>query len=338
MLQESSLSTIDNTETIWATLPANRNYLLEVVRGSGQGSFNWDYALAWHMVDIIVDTDGDGIADRQDTDDDNDGLPDAWENASNLDPLDSSDASKDADSDGLTNLQEYEAGSNPVNNDTDNDGLADGAEVNTYATDPTDADTDNDGLTDGAEVNTYGTDPTDPDTDTDNDGVPDRVDNCPLITNPSQDDVNSNGVGDACVDGSGIGEGKEVLNIEECGKDINYTIYGIQLKPNGKWRMESSSGNYTGKYEVVIPDEKLSLSLSKNSKSRLYEYIGQAGKSLCGVKKKVLSRKIKKFIVKLDGENDILKVVLIVKYKVTDGTSKIKGAYKVVVNATYASN
>jgi len=338
VLLESSRSTIDNTETIWVQLSANRSYLLEVVRGSGQGLFKWDYALAWHMVDIIIDSDGDGIPDGKDTDDDNDGMPDSWEISNNLNPLDSSDASMDSDSDGLTNLQEYEAGSNPGNPDTDTDGLMDGAEVNIYGTDPTDADTDNDGLTDGAEVNTYGTDPTDADTDTDNDGVPDSVDNCPFIENLNQEDTDGDSIGDACVDGSGHGKGKEILKIEECGKDINYAMYDIQLEPDGKWQMESPSGSYSGKYEVAIPDEKLSLSLSNKSKSRLYEYIGQAGKSLCKVKGKILSPKVTKFIVKLDDESDVLKVVLKVKYKATDGTTKSKGIYKVVINAAYASN
>ena len=32
----------------------------------------------------------------------------------------------------------------------------------------------------------------------DDDDVPDRCDNCPLISNPSQDDSDQNGVGDAC--------------------------------------------------------------------------------------------------------------------------------------------
>ena len=96
--------------------------------------------------------------------------------------------------------------------------------------------------------------------------------------------------------------------------------------------MESPSGNYSGKYEVVIPGEKLSLSLFKKSKARLYDYIGQAGKSLCKVKGKILSPKIKKFIARLDDESNTLKVVLIVKYKATDGTTKTNGKYKVIMS------
>ena len=48
--------------------------------------------------------------------------------------------------------------------------------------------------------------------------------------------------------------------------------------------------------------------------------------------------KIKKFIVKLDTGNDTLKVVQIVKYKTTDGTTKTSGVYKVVIKAAYTSN
>ncbi len=77
----------------------------------------------------------------------------------------------DADGDGLTDAQEQALGTDPHDADTDNDGLTDGAEVNTHGTDPLDPDTDNDGLKDGAEVNTYGTDPKD--ADTDNGGVKD---------------------------------------------------------------------------------------------------------------------------------------------------------------------
>jgi probable HAF family extracellular repeat protein len=37
-----------------------------------------------------------------------------------------------------------------------------------------------------------------PSRDADNDGVPDRSDNCPETPNPSQQDSNGNGIGDAC--------------------------------------------------------------------------------------------------------------------------------------------
>jgi chitinase len=60
-----------------------------------------------------VDTDGDGIGNNADADDDNDKMPDAWENQYGFDPL-KDDAFDDADDDGLSNLDEYLAGSDPV--------------------------------------------------------------------------------------------------------------------------------------------------------------------------------------------------------------------------------
>ena len=46
-------------------------------------------------------------------DSDGDGMPDAWELASGLDPL-ADDASDDADGDGYSNLQEYRRGTDPT--------------------------------------------------------------------------------------------------------------------------------------------------------------------------------------------------------------------------------
>ncbi len=40
-------------------------------------------------------------------------------------------------------------------------------------------------------------------TDTDGDGIVDSEDNCPFHANPSQDDSNENGIGDACEDSKG---------------------------------------------------------------------------------------------------------------------------------------
>jgi hypothetical protein len=60
-----------------------------------------------------ADTDHDGIGDNQDTDDDNDGMTDSWELSYGLDPL-SNDADQDADGDGVSNIDEFEADTNPT--------------------------------------------------------------------------------------------------------------------------------------------------------------------------------------------------------------------------------
>ena len=66
----SSESLADNSENIWILLEQNRDYLLEVVPGEGQGVFKWDYALAWHLTDSLggdfkgdEDVDGMDLAD-----------------------------------------------------------------------------------------------------------------------------------------------------------------------------------------------------------------------------------------------------------------------------------
>lgn len=121
---------------------------------------------------------GDGITYGGLFDNDGDGLPDSWEMAylftrayGGLD---------DPDNDGCNNVAcEYPLSTDPLDADTDNDGLMDGPEfygvningtVVTYNVSPFNPDTDGDGLMDGQEVYaTYGylTDPTVRDTDGD---------------------------------------------------------------------------------------------------------------------------------------------------------------------------
>ena len=64
--------------------------------------------------------------------------------------------------------------------------------------------------------------------DADSDGVPDAMDNCPTIVNPSQEDTNQNGVGDACDDdddGDGILDGTDncqfVVNPGQADADLD---------------------------------------------------------------------------------------------------------------------
>ena len=64
-----------------------------------------------------LDTDSDGIGNNTDEDDDGDGMPDTYEVANNLDPLNAADAELDADGDGDSNLYEYTQGTDP--NDAD---------------------------------------------------------------------------------------------------------------------------------------------------------------------------------------------------------------------------
>ncbi|MFC1515616.1 hypothetical protein ACFL7E_02530 [Thermodesulfobacteriota bacterium] len=59
-----------------------------------------------------VDTDGDGIGNNADTDDDNDGMPDNWEMAYELNSF-LNDADEDPDGDNFNNFVEYQKGTNP---------------------------------------------------------------------------------------------------------------------------------------------------------------------------------------------------------------------------------
>ncbi|MDP6576149.1 MAG: S-layer homology domain-containing protein [Candidatus Peribacteraceae bacterium] len=84
------------------------------------------------------DSDGDEVPDGEDAfpddakyqkDTDEDGMPDAYEEANGLNKGVPSDAGMDADGDGLNNLGEFLYGTDPNNPDSDHDGIVDGEEI-----------------------------------------------------------------------------------------------------------------------------------------------------------------------------------------------------------------
>ncbi|WP_111980015.1 hypothetical protein [Algibacillus agarilyticus] len=159
-----------------------------------------------------IDYDGDGIINRADTDDDNDGISDDDEIANGTDPLNAdtdadgvndladafptdatetldtdndgtgNNADLDDDNDGVSDLDEAANGTNPLNADTDADGVNDLVDV--FPTDATETlDSDADGTGDNADL------------DDDNDGVSD-LDEATNGTDPLNADTDADGVND----------------------------------------------------------------------------------------------------------------------------------------------
>jgi hypothetical protein len=145
--------------------------------GSGRSLLAGPLEAGAHTIRLEVDVAGESAsADLQVvvlSDRDGDGVDDATETASGLDPEDPEDVALDEDE----------------------DGLATGAEVLDFGSDPSKADTDGDGLTDAEEL-AAGTSPVK--RDTDGDGLLDNTDNCPLALNGDQSDTDGDGIGDVC--------------------------------------------------------------------------------------------------------------------------------------------
>lgn len=155
-------------------------------------------------------------------DSDGDGLPDSVEVLNTMtdpttpntyDPV-VTDGDLDIDSDGLTNRQELAAGTDPIEPDTDGEGLLDGVEVNSFPSDPLLPDTDDDGLTDDSEFR-LGTDPTNPDTD--GDGILDGAETYTSTTEGFGATVAVEGVGDVAKTVIVTDESQSVLFEEAAG-------------------------------------------------------------------------------------------------------------------------
>ncbi|MDY7109762.1 MAG: hypothetical protein SYC29_14090 [Planctomycetota bacterium] len=156
-----------------------------------------------------IDTDGDGIGDGRET------------LLYGTDPLDA-----DSDDDGLTDGDEVAAAAgtgcpDPLDDDSDDDGLLDGSDPDPCVPGGP-VDTDGDGLTDNDETTVYGTDPDD--ADTDDDGLIDGDEVLTYLTDPLDADSDDDGLGDgeeiathltdpldADSDDDGLLDGEEVL-------------------------------------------------------------------------------------------------------------------------------
>ncbi len=98
----------------------------------------------------------------------------------------------DTDGDGLSNCEEYLAGTDPAISDSDGDTLSDYAET-VAGTNPNNCDEDGDGLTDAFEI-AAGTDSKNQDND--GDAIPDSIDSQPLVSVQAFADADGDGIPD----------------------------------------------------------------------------------------------------------------------------------------------
>jgi hypothetical protein len=147
-----------------------------------------------YLEDNTSDEDDDGIPDHQDPDNDSDGdgISNVEETTAGTDPFDATDTPADTDGDGIPNVNEGSGNTPPT--DSDGDGVPDYLEDNT-------SDEDGDGIPDHQ----------DPDNDSDGDGVYNSNDAFPNDPNETTD-TDGDGIGDNADlddDGDGVSDADE---------------------------------------------------------------------------------------------------------------------------------
>jgi hypothetical protein len=239
------------------------------------------------LVDGMRDDDQDGLdnleefganTDPDDDDSDDDGIPDGWEVGMGLDPL-VHDSSEDPDNDGwdkdhdavlehheeFTNLQEYWNDTDPLDADTDGDGMGDGFEA-LYGLLPLDEDDknedpDEDGLSNGKE-HLAKTSPVD--ADTDGDGMDDAFERRWALNPLSNVDAASDMDGDDFTnleeyeagtnisnedtDGDGVKDGRDVVPLSDIAIRVTITHLSFDAMVEGV----IDNPNVSKPYEVYI--------------------------------------------------------------------------------------
>jgi len=132
-------------QSVEIELQAGQAYFIELIQQTGHQP-DPELAIAWahdggERTTIPFECIASYVPGADDLDDDS--LPDAWESAMGLNPVDNGLTDRvrqgergDYDADGLTNREEYLAGTDPCNPDSDGDGISDAEEVKNLNTNP----------------------------------------------------------------------------------------------------------------------------------------------------------------------------------------------------------
>jgi hypothetical protein len=135
----------------------------------------------------------------------------------------------------ITNESIEKKYTNPIDNDSDDDKINDGDELNRYATNPLDSDTDDDGLSDYEEIMLYKTDPLQVDTDLDGpfSGWTDKTERDRWIIygiSSNNHELLSKYMNDPDSDGDGIVDGVEFMKYTPQSFIPGYILNNTELK------------------------------------------------------------------------------------------------------------